>query len=158
MKKQTIKNFLIILCNIIIALAVGFAAYTIIKNDMNVYQQINLPPFSPPSEVFPIVWAILYVLMGISIGLIITTAGKNKVKAIIIYIIQLVLNFLWSPIFFSLQYFTGALVIIILLWIAVLTMILAFNKINKKAAILQIPYFLWLTFATYLNIMIVLLN
>ena len=110
------------------------------------------PPLSPPAWLFPVVWSILYVLMGIS-GARISLApdSPQKKQGLNLYIIQLVLNFFWSLIFFNAQAYGLAMLWLVLLWILVAAMILTFRKTDSPAAWLQIPYLLWLTFAAYLN-------
>ena len=116
------------------------------------------PSFAPPGILFPIVWTILYILMGVSSYLIYKTNDSNKTDALKIYLFQLILNFLWTPIFFGLNlYFLGTLWIIVLI-IAVIIMIKEFYKINKLSAYLQIPYLIWLLFALILSFSIFLLN
>ena len=155
--KLNIKKFLVSLA---IPLLVGGLSAFIIRNDINIYDSVNNPPLSPPRLVFPVVWSILYILMGISFYLIWNKdiPRLNKKFAIIFFIIQLALNFIWSPVFFTMQNFLLAFVIIILLWLATLAMIISFCKISVPAAVLQIPYILWLTFAAYLNYGVYLLN
>ena len=127
-------------------------------NNMNIYDEINKPLLSPPSVVFPIVWTILYILMGISSAMIKLSDNENKPDALIIYRFSLFINFFWSIIFFNMHAYNFAFVWLIALWLFVLYTIIKYSKINKTAAYLQIPYLLWLTFAGYLNIMISILN
>lgn len=115
------------------------------------------PPLSPPSIAFPIVWTILYILMGISYGILVDKKLLNA-KAKIIYYNQLIFNGLWSIIFFSLKWRLFAFIWIIALAILVIFMIIEFYKKNKLAGLLQIPYLLWVLFAAYLNITVYLLN
>lgn len=122
------------------------------------YQNLKKPYLSPPSNAFKIVWPILYALMLISLFLIINGEGNLKFWAITIFTFQLILNILWSPIFFILQKPKIALLISIFLTISVFLMILIFFKISVLSAFLQIPYLIWLCFATYLNIGIIKLN
>lgn len=146
---------------ILIPLAVGGIASFLTRNNMDIYQQINRPALAPPSIVFPIVWTILYVLMGISSARIYLNQGANSQYspfALYSYAKQLILNFLWSIIFFNLRQFLFAFIWLIFLWFSILKMILAFYKIDKTAAYLQIPYLIWVTFAGYLNLIIYLLN
>ena len=110
------------------------------------------PPLSPPAWLFPVVWSILYALMGISAARIPLSADSpQKKRGMNLFIIQLVLNFFWSLIFFNLQAYGLAFVWLIALWIVVLLMILSFRKADPLAAYLQIPYLVWLTFAAYLS-------
>lgn len=121
------------------------------------YQSLKQPPLAPPSIVFPIVWTILYVLMGISYGIL---KSNNLVDTSIdrIYYAQLAVNLLWSIFFFSLKWRFFSILWIIMLAILVAWMIYKFYKKNKVAGYLQIPYLLWVLFATYLNIGVYLLN
>ena len=121
------------------------------------YSSLN-KPFDVPSIVFPIVWVILYILMGISIYIVSEDKYKDKTKAYSLYITQLVMNSLWTLFFFGFKWYTFSAVWIVLLLIAVILMIISFFKIDKKAAFLQIPYVLCLLFALYLNISIAIMN
>ena len=128
----------------------------IISGYMN-YGDMVKPPLSPPSYIFPIVWTILYILMGISY--FIATKDKENDKDLNqIYILQLLVNFFWPIIFFVLKMYFTAFFWIILLLILVIIMIKELLKNNKISGYLQIPYLIWLLFATYLNIGIFLLN
>lgn len=128
----------------------------IISGYMN-YGDMVKPPLSPPSYIFPIVWTILYILMGISY-FIATKDKENDKELNQIYILQLLVNFFWPIIFFVLKMYFTAFFWIILLIILVIIMIKELLKNNKISGYLQIPYFIWLLFATYLNIGIFFLN
>lgn len=117
------------------------------------YATLNKPAFSPPNWIFGPVWTVLYVLMGISLYLVWT---KKKVPSV--FWIQLILNALWSIIFFGMTNPILALVDIAVLWIAIVLTIKAFSKINKLAGNLLIPYLIWVSFASILNLAIVMLN
>ena len=117
------------------------------------------PPLSPPAIVFPIVWSILYALMGISVARIwLTPPSQDRSAGLNLFIAQLIVNFFWSLIFFNAQAHGFALLWLLLLWALVLAMILTFRKVDPIAAYLQIPYLLWLTFAAYLNFGVWYLN
>jgi tryptophan-rich sensory protein len=117
------------------------------------------PPLSPPGWVFPVVWSILYALMGIGAARVALSApSKARSRGLNLFVAQLIVNFFWSPIFFNAQAFGFAFLWLVLLWVLVLLMILSFRKIDKTAAWLQIPYLLWLTFAAYLSFGVWLLN
>jgi tryptophan-rich sensory protein len=124
------------------------------------YDTLNKPALTPPDLAFPIVWSILYTLMGLSLYLIWNQGIKNpKVKsALIIFGIQLGFNILWTIIFFGTQSILGGLTVIILLWLFILITIFKFFPISKPAAWLLVPYSLWVIFAAYLNFSILLLN
>ena len=134
----------------------GVLVGLIISGYMN-YGDMVKPPLSPPSYIFPIVWTILYILMGISY-FIATKDNENDKELNQIYILQLLVNFFWPIIFFVLKMYFTAFFWIILLLILVIIMIKELLKINKISGYLQIPYLMWLLFATYLNIGIFLLN
>lgn len=124
------------------------------------YRAWEKPPLSPPGEVFGIVWAILYAMMGTSLFLIIQASASQHEKhtAYILFAIQLILNFVWSILFFGSEYFWLAIVVNFLLVIAIFFCILQFFRINPVAAWLLIPYLVWCCFATYLAIGVVLKN
>lgn len=134
----------------------GVLVGLIISGYMN-YGDIIKPPLSPPSYIFPIVWTILYILMGISY-FVATKDKENDKELNQIYILQLLVNFFWPIIFFILKMYFTAFFWIILLIILVIIMIKELLKNNKISGCLQIPYLIWLLFATYLNIGIFLLN
>ncbi len=117
------------------------------------------PPLSPPAWLFPVVWSILYALTGISAARIsLAPDSPQKKQGLNLFIIQLVLNFFWSLIFFNLQAYGLAFLWLIALWIVVFLMILSFRKADPVAALLQIPYLVWLTFAAYLSFGVWYLN
>jgi len=127
--------------------------------DYDWYKTLIQPSFQPPSWLFQPVWIILYILMSISLFIYIKEFSiKNKTWGYILFFVQLLLNFSWSPIFFMMKNITLALIIIILLDIVVLLNIIEFNKISKLASKLLIPYFIWIIFATYLNWGYLILN
>lgn len=122
------------------------------------YVQLNKPVFSPPNWVFGPVWTVLYFLIGVAFYLIWVSENKRKSNSLRIFVIQLILNTLWSFIFFGLRNPLLALIEIIVLWISIFLTIKSFNKISKNAAMLLLPYLFWVSFATVLNLYIVLLN
>ena len=142
--KSLIKN---IALPLVIGIIVG-----LIMMPFNDYKDLVQPPFSPPAILFPIVWTILYILMGISSYLIYEKIDKIPD----IYVIQLILNLLWSFVFFKFRWFTFAFIWILVLFITVLRMIKEFRSIDKKAGNLQIPYAIWLVVAAILNLMKIL--
>lgn len=148
---------------LLIALAIPLAVgglSSLVSGGMSDYENLAQPPLSPPGWVFPVVWTILYLLMGFASYLVFTAdapAGQKK-RALTLYAIQLFLNFLWSPVYFGLEWRLVAFFILLALWVAVLLTMRAFSQINEKAGDLLLPYILWLTFAAYLNLGTVLLN
>lgn len=151
-------NWKQLLISIAISLGTGTISGFLTQNSMEVYNQLKQPALSPPGWIFPIVWTILYILMGISAYLIYESNSPNKEKALTIYGWQLFFNFLWSIIFFNLQSIPLAFLVLMILWLLIVAMIRAFKEINPLAAWLQIPYLLWVTFAGYLNLMLYILN
>lgn len=142
--------------SILIPVIIGGIVGLIISGSID-YNSLQKPIFAPPSIVFPIVWTILYILMGISYG-ILKDKSLTDTKIDTIYYLQLFVNALWSIIFFTLKMRLFAFIWIILLDILVIIMIINFYKKNKLAGLLQIPYLLWILFASYLNLSIYLLN
>ena len=139
---------------ILIALAVGGLSALLSMNGMKTFSEVAQPALSPPMWLFPIVWSILYILMGISAGLAIKTGSRVPFS----YRLSLAINFFWSIIFFNMRAYLFAFIWLILLWVVIIIMISDYYKINKTAAYLQIPYLLWVTFAAYLTFAIWLLN
>lgn len=124
----------------------------------NNYNNLDQPPFAPPAIVFPIVWTILYILMGVSSYIIIKSNSSEKNDALFIYGIQLIINLLWSIWFFVFQFYLFSFIWILLLIGFVVVMIKKFYDISKISAYLQIPYLLWLIFASVLNLSVWILN
>lgn len=145
---------------ILISLGVGVLAALLSSGGTQLYNSsLAKPPLSPPAVVFPIVWTVLYTLMGISAARIwLSPESAERRRGLNIYIAQLIVNFFWSLIFFNAQAFGFAFFWLLLLWVLILWMILTFYKTDKLAALLQIPYLLWVSFAGYLNFMIWQLN
>ena len=152
------KKLISLIISILIPLAVGGLSAYLTKDSMNQYSQIIKPEFSPPAIVFPIVWTILYILMGISSYIICSSDSSMKQTALNWYAIQLLFNFIWSLIFFNLGNYLFAFVWLIALIVIICIMIYQFYKISPLAAYLQIPYLLWCLFAAFLNYNIYLLN
>ncbi|WP_394927216.1 TspO/MBR family protein [uncultured Robinsoniella sp.] len=147
-----------LIISILIPLAVGQISSLLTRSPSDTYEMLAKSSVSPPGVIFPIVWTILYFLMGISCYLIITSGSEDTKNALIWYALQLTLNFFWSLIFFNLQFYLFAFFWLILLIACIIIMIIKFYKINPLAAYLQIPYLLWCIFAAYLNLSIYLLN
>ena len=154
MKKINIKTLII---SIIIPLFIGILG-SLFSNSGSAYKMMIRPPLSPPGFIFPIVWSILYILMGISSYRIYESDCIEKESALFIYIIQLVLNSLWTVVFFNLRLYFLAIIWVIALIILVIIMIKKFHRIDKLAGYLQIPYLAWLLFALYLTIGVYTLN
>ena len=147
------KNLVI---SLLISLGIGGLSALDTSGSMDTYTTLIKPPFAPPSILFPIVWTILFILMGISSYLIYESGDDNG--SLKTYLIQLGINFVWPILFFVVKNMLLSLIWIILLDVIVIIMIKKFYKINKTAAYLQIPYLLWILFATYLNYGFYILN
>ena len=139
--------------------AVGALSGYLSREAQSLYSAfISNPPLSPPAFLFPIVWTVLYALMGIGIARVRLKGGDNAKQATMLFLLQLGVNFFWSLIFFNAQAFGLAFLWLLLLWVLVYRMIRQFWRVDPPAAKLQIPYLLWLTFAAYLNAGVFLLN
>lgn len=148
-----------LLINIAIPLLlIGGLSALFTMSSMNLYETINTPPLSPPGWIFPIVWSILFILMGIASYIIWESKSPNSKTAFIVYAAQLIVNFMWSIVFFNIRAYSFAVVVIIALIILICLNIFYFSKIKGSAGLLLIPYLLWVAFATYLNIAIAILN
>lgn len=144
--------------SILLPLAVGGLSALITGGAMQDFMLLNKPPLSPPAWLFPVVWTVIYILMGIAFYMVWNSKSKNKDLALKIYRIQLIFNFFWSYIFFNMQNYLFAFIWLMILWMLIIVTTLFFYRINKMAGYLMIPYLLWVTFAAYLNFSIYLLN
>ena len=144
--------------SIAIALAVGALSGFLSMEGMENFDNFVQAPLSPPAFLFPIVWTILYTLMGISSAIVWQKGKGRNQRALLIYALQLIVNFFWSLIFFNLNAFLFAFIWLLLLLFLIILMIIEFYKIDKTSAYLQIPYLLWVSFAGYLTFMTYLLN
>ena len=145
------KLAIYILIPLLLGTLIGF-----LSGSFNGYKQMIKPSFAPPGMIFPIVWSILFILMGISRYLI--EINGNDVDAVFIYNLQLFINLVWSFFFFTFKWYLFSFVWVLLLIAVVFIMIYKFYKISKVSAFLQIPYSLWLLFAAVLNFSIYTLN
>lgn len=145
---------------ILLAEAVGGLSGWLTRDGAKAYSQsIIQPPLSPPAMVFPIVWGILFALMGIGAARIyLAPPSRERTNSLRIFLLQLAFNFFWSILFFNLQAFGAALVWLLILWGLIVWMIVSFRKVDPLAAWMQIPYLLWVTFAAYLNYGVWMLN
>lgn len=154
-------NWLKLIFCVALCEGVGFLSGLLSGNQREFFNSLIKPPFSPPGILFPIVWTILYALMGVSLYFVITSkrGSYTDLKSAITYFaLQLAVNFSWSVVFFRFQSLIGGLVVILLLDLLVLITMVKFKKINKLSFLLLIPYLVWILFATYLNFGFVFLN
>ncbi len=146
---------------IALSLGVGALSAFLTRDAMNVYGEIMTPSFAPPAILFPIVWTVLYILMGISAALVYNRKEKNPTAArdgLVLFGVSLFVNFTWSLIFFGLRAFLFASIWILFLLFLVAGTIYYYRKVSPPAAYLQIPYLLWVAFASVLTVAIYLLN
>ena len=145
---------------ILLTESIGALSGWLSKDGMKIFSaSISQPPLSPPAFLFPIVWGILYALMGIGAARIYRSPqSTERNRALNVYITQLIVNFFWSLIFSNAQAYLFTFFWLLILWILVLWMILLFHKVDPLSAKLQIPYLLWLSFAAYLNLGVWYLN
>jgi len=157
MKKFSLTDLIIF---IVSAELTGAVSALISGSFSSLYAEIRNPPLSPPSWVFPIVWTILYALMGTGAYLVYRNedSGTERTTALGLYVIQLGVNFLWSIIFFRFTLFPAAAFTALVLLILVVAMINEFHRVNKTAAAINLPYLLWLAFAAYLSFGVWILN
>lgn len=146
--------------SVAIPLAVGGLSALITKDSMVVFEYVDKPPLSPPMWLFPVVWSILYILMGLALYYVrVSNASiQRKRAAYVYYALQLAFNFGWPIFFFNMEAFLTAFIWLCVMWLFILLTIIKFFDIDKKAGWLMIPYILWSTFALYLNYGVYMLN
>lgn len=153
-------NFKLFIICLVLPLLVGGLAGLITNNSMDAFQMLNKPTLSPPAWLFPVVWTILYILMGIASYLVLASENNSDTVNIALkfYIVQLAINFFWPILFFTFELYFFSFVWLLLLIVLVIITIVLFAQISKPAAYLMLPYLIWLIFAGYLNMSIYLLN
>ncbi len=142
---------------IAVPLAVGGLSAFLTRDSMETFKELNQPSLSPPPWLFPVVWTILYILMGVASYIILVSKKENR-SALTVYAIQLAFNFIWPLIFFNMRNYLFAFIWLVALWALIAATIYFFRKISKPAAYLLLPYIIWVTFAGYLNYSIYILN
>lgn len=147
-----------IILAIIIPLAVGGLSALITMNQMDLFETVAKPPLAPPRWLFPVAWTILYILMGIASYLLYIADTQEGREALVLYGVQLFFNFFWSIIFFNLEAYWFALIWLFIMWIIILLLLIKSKKVDERAFWLLLPYFIWTTFAFYLNFGIAVLN
>lgn len=155
---STLLNTAIGVVCIAAPMAVGMISAGISGDQMKSFGSLEQPPLSPPGWLFPIVWTILYIVMGIVLLMIVRSDHEYKVGAIALFICQLLLNFLWSPSFFLRQNYVESMVILILMLVTTVILAAIVWKINMVASVMLFPYILWMCFAAYLNAGVGMLN
>lgn len=162
MNKEKWKKIGSVALAIIIPLTVGGLSAFLTRDAMKTFSNLNQPPLSPPSWLFPVVWTILFILMGISSYIIYNSKNtyfyEEREKSLIYYVVQLIFNFIWSLLFFNMKWFVFSFIWLLVLWVLILLLMINAKKVNKISFYLLIPYVLWVTFAGYLNLSIAILN
>jgi len=143
---------------IAIPLLIGGLSALITMGNMQLFDSINKPPLAPPKWLFPVAWTILYIMMGIASYFLYKADSEEGREALVLYGIQLFFNFWWSIIFFNLKAYWFAAIWLFTMWIIILILLIKSKKIDVRSFWLLLPYFLWTTFAFYLNVGIAILN
>lgn len=153
-------NYKSLIINIAIPLAIGGLSAWLTMGSMEHFSKLEQPPLSPPGWLFPVVWTILFVLMGIASYLVVMsgTSLEDKARALKYYGLQLIFNFFWSILFFNFDLYYFSFVWILLLLALIITTTVLFYKIDRRTIFLLLPYILWVAFASYLNLGIAILN
>lgn len=147
-----------IILQVVLALLAGGLASLLGGDTASLYQRLNAPPLAPPGWVFPVVWTVLYILMGVAAGLVARSEDVDRDRALFFYYLQLGINVLWPLIFFRFEWITVAAVWLLLLVVAVLATWRQFRMVNRVAGWLLVPYLAWCLFALYLNVGFAVLN
>lgn len=156
MKKRPFFAYLVF---ILLTEAAGLLSALLSSDGSGFYAMVVKPPLAPPGWLFPVVWAVLYALMGFGAARIwLTGPTRERQQALLIFGLQLAVNFCWSPFFFNARAFGLSFLWLLLLWLLIVLMIADFRRLDRTAARLQLPYLLWVSFAGYLNYMIWQLN
>ena len=152
MRQTHLIHWKALLMSLAISVGAGAVSARLAGDSMQVYGALASPPLAPPGVVFPIVWTALYLLMGLSAYLVWQAASPWRRTALALYAMQLIVNALWSPVFFGHRAYLIAFVLLVMLLLLLTGMMLVFYKVSKTAAVLQLPYWLWVMFAGYLNL------
>lgn len=152
------KKYKLLIISIALPLLVGGLSFLCTMHNQDMYKELLLPKYAPSGSIFPIVWSILYVLMGLASYFIYCSNDEDKNRVLFIYLLQLVFNFVWPLLFFNMQEFLLATIWLLILWAIVFIMLFNFFRIRSVSGYLLVPYILWLSFALYLNFNIFLLN
>ena len=145
-----------LVASLAISLGTGFLSSLLTPNVREEYARTYQPPFAPPGWVFPVVWTILFILMGLAAFLVYDSNAPGRMGALKLYLLQLALNLLWPVLFFRFHAYLPAFLWLVILWFAVFILVKKFEEIDELAGRLMLPYLAWLTFAAYLNLSIAL--
>lgn len=152
------KRILMFFFFLLVPLVVGGISAALTGTAMTQFDSMNKPMLAPPAKLFPIVWTILYLLMGIVGYMIYSSKNSWRIVAMILFIGQLVFNFFWSLIFFNMEKYWVAFIWLMAMWVMIIALLVILCRVNIVAMFLLIPLALWSTFAAYLNLMIARLN
>ncbi|MEA5038565.1 MAG: TspO/MBR family protein [Clostridiaceae bacterium] len=152
------KKYKPLLYSLLISLGAGALSFLLTGGAMDRYRTLRQPPLSPPGWLFPVVWTLLFLLMGAAAWLVWRSGRPVRRTALFVYGAQLLVNALWSPLFFGAQKYLAAFFWLVLLEILIGVTIFLFARADRRAALLMIPYFLWVLFAGYLNLGVWALN
>lgn len=154
------KNTKYLLLCLAVPLAVGALSSLFTRDGMEQFQQLNKPPLTPPGWLFPVVWTILFLMMGAASYLVWKNGRPRRAArtALTLYGVQLAFNFLWSMLFFNMGLYLAAFFELIALWLLILLTAARFYRLSRGAGYLLLPYLLWVAFAGYLNFGVYLLN
>lgn len=154
------KKVIYLIISVLIPLAVGGLSSILTSDQMKIYHFLNKPALSPPGWVFPVVWTVLYILMGYAFFRVWTSNAEDGLKtaAVLLYFTQLLMNFFWSLIFFNQDHYLLAFVWLIIMLAFVIVCAIFFYKIDRTAGLLMIPYIAWGCFAAYLNLSVYILS
>ena len=153
-----IINLKRLVISLLIPLATGGIAGLITGRAAGQYGELVKPPLSPPSWVFPVVWTVLYILMGVAFYLVWQSDMPAKKTAMRLYFIQLFMNFVWPILFFNFEAYGFSFIWLLVLWIMILLTTISFFAADKRAGLLMLPYLIWTAFAGYLNLGVYILN
>ena len=155
--KTKLKRLIVCLA---LPLIIGGLSALLSGPGMELFASLEQPPLSPPGWLFPVVWTLLYLMMGLASCLVLESGGERKQisAALTLYGVQLAVNFFWSIFFFNMQLYLFSFFWLVFLWCLILATLISFYQLSKPAGLLLVPYLLWVTFAGYLNLAIALLN
>lgn len=158
LKGSTSINYVALIICVAIPLVIGFVSSMLTRNAQEAFGRMAKPPLAPPSWVFPVAWSILYIVMGIACYLIYMSTNPCKNAALMLYAIQLIMNFFWCIIFFRSGTYWLAAAWLLIMWLVILMLFLFVRHVSKGAFFLFIPLLVWCTFAMYLNVGVAILN
>lgn len=154
------KKAIMLIIYVAIPLCVGALSSFLTRNAYSDYANLNRPIFSPPGSVFPVVWTILYILMGLGAYIVYYTETEDmsRIIGLALYYVQLIMNFVWSIAFFGQKLYLFAFIWLIVMWLVIIAMLGHFKKVSTLAFVLNVPLVVWCTFAAYLNLGTYILN